>query len=113
MIDLSPRALEVVQAILERRLPDREVWVFGSRATGRARKYSDLDLAILGETPLSLASLATVADEFDESDLPFKVDVVDWALISPAFREIIRRDAAVVQRGTEASPPAGSPAPER
>jgi len=98
MIDLPPHTLATVKSILERRVPDREVWVFGSRVKGTARKFSDLDLAILGETPLSLIALARLADDFDDSDLPFKVDVVDWALVSPAFREIIRHDAAVLQR---------------
>jgi predicted nucleotidyltransferase len=106
MIDLSPQALATVKSILERRVPDREVWVFGSRVKGAARKFSDLDLAVLGETPLSLISLATLADDFDDSDLPFKVDVVDWALVSPAFREIIRQEAAVLQRAPGSDPAA-------
>ena len=39
-------------------------------------------------------------DDFSESDLPYKVDVVDWATTSAAFREIIERDRVVV-RGLE------------
>src|SRR5205085_11964920 len=37
--------------------PDAVVWVFGSRATGRARRYSDLDLAIDAGRPLTLDEL--------------------------------------------------------
>jgi type I restriction enzyme S subunit len=79
-------------------VPEREVWAFGSRVKGTARKFSDLDLAILGEAPLPLPVVAALANDFDDSDLPVKVDIVDWALVSPAFREIIREDAAVLQR---------------
>jgi predicted nucleotidyltransferase len=92
---------------LERRVPDREVWAFGSRVKGTARKFSDLDLAIHGETPLPLSTSAALADDFDDSDLPFKVDVVDWALASPAFREIIRQDAAVLQQAAVSPPSPG------
>jgi predicted nucleotidyltransferase len=98
MIDLSPHFLTTVKSILERRVPDREVWAFGSRVQGKARKFSDLDLAILGETPLPLPVVAALANDFDDSDLPVKVDIVDWALVSPAFREIIRQEAAVLQK---------------
>jgi type I restriction enzyme S subunit len=35
---------------------------------------------------LTLSLLAAIEHDFSESDLPFKVDVVDWAAISPAFR---------------------------
>jgi predicted nucleotidyltransferase len=105
MIDLPPHCLATVKSILERRVPDREVWAFGSRVQGRARKFSDLDLAILGETSLSLSAMAALADDFDDSDLPFKVDLVDWTLVSPAFREIIRRDAMVLQRAAVSLPP--------
>jgi hypothetical protein len=40
--------------------------------------------------PLTLSLLATIEHDFSESNLPFKVDVVDWATLSPAFREIVQ-----------------------
>lgn len=96
MIDVSPQYLETVKAILRRHVPDREVWVFGSRATGTAKEYSDLDLAVIGDTPIDLGRLALLENDFDESELPFKVDVVDWATASESFRQIIRRTAVVL-----------------
>jgi predicted nucleotidyltransferase len=97
MIDLPAPDLETVRGILARRIPEREVWAFGSRVSGKAKPYSDLDLAILGEEPLSLADLAALAEDFDESPLPFKVDLVDWATTGTAFRDVIRREAVVVR----------------
>jgi type I restriction enzyme S subunit len=90
--DLSTEDLDLVRAILRRHVPDREVWAFGSRASGNAKEFSDLDLAILGESPLPPDVQAALADEFDESDLAFKVDLVDWATTGESFREIIRRE---------------------
>jgi hypothetical protein len=34
---------------------------------------------------------------FDTSDLPIRVDVVDWAATSATFRKIITQDKVVVQ----------------
>ena len=96
LLDLRPDHWTVVREILRKHVPDREVVAFGSRATGTAKKYSDLDLAILGDEPLSLDTIASIGEGFGESDLPFKVDVVDWARADEAFRAIIRRDALEV-----------------
>ena len=87
--DIAPEHLKIVCEILRRHLPDREVRVFGSRVTGRARTLSDLDLAIMGEAPLPPGVTAALAEAFSESDLPFKVDLVEWATISSQFRQII------------------------
>ncbi|MDE2686212.1 MAG: nucleotidyltransferase domain-containing protein [Gammaproteobacteria bacterium] len=96
LLDLRPDHWAVVRKILLKHVPGREVVAFGSRATGGAKKYSDLDLAILGDEPLPLDTIACISEGFGESDLPFKVDVVDWARADEAFRAIIRRDALEV-----------------
>jgi type I restriction enzyme S subunit len=89
-VDLSPVEVETVLRILARHVPDREVWVFGSRACGTSKEYSDLDLAIVGDSPLPLSVLAALESEFEESDLRFKVDLVDWAVAAESFRRVIR-----------------------
>jgi predicted nucleotidyltransferase len=89
-IDLSADERAIVCDILRAHLPPGTlVWVFGSRATGTARRYSDLDLALEAETPLGLAVLADVAGALSESDLPYKVDVIDLRSVDPAFRALI------------------------
>ena len=78
--------LDVLRANLPR---GTEVWVFGSRATGRARRYSDLDLAIDAGRLLILDELAEVTEAFSDSDLPYKVDLVDWHNIDARWRQTI------------------------
>jgi type I restriction enzyme, S subunit len=97
-LDLSPAQWAIVREVLLRRVPKFEVWAFGSRTTGKAKLYSDLDLAIITSEPLDWSASAALADDFAESDLPFKVDVVDWASTSTAFRKIIDKDKVVIQR---------------
>lgn len=95
-IDIRPDLWKIVRDILHKHVPQYEVWAFGSRAKGKAKPYSDLDLAIISDTPLSLETTAAMAEEFSESDLPWRVDVVDWATTSESFRKIIEREKIVL-----------------
>ena len=100
-IDVSQEQWDIVRGILKRHLPGTEVWAFGSRAKWSAKAYSDLDLAAITDRPLPLAVSAAIADEFSNSNLPWKVDLVDWAAISEGFQAIVARDKVVVQSKTE------------
>jgi predicted nucleotidyltransferase len=95
-IHLLPHERRIVERILHRNVPGKEVWVFGSRVTGKVKRWSDLDLAIMTQTPLDIATLGGLREDFTESDLPWKVDVIDWATTSEAFRTIIARDHVVL-----------------
>ncbi|MGE5269725.1 MAG: nucleotidyltransferase family protein [Thiohalocapsa sp.] len=89
-IALSPEHRRIVLDLLAEHLPHGgKVWVFGSRATGRARRYSDLDLAIDAGRPLRLAETAILREAFEESDLPWRVDIVDWRGVDERFRRAI------------------------
>ena len=98
-LDVRPEEWAIVSGILRAFLPGREIWAFGSRATGTAKPYSDLDLALIGETPLPLHTLAALREAFSESDLPWKGDLVDWATTNATFRKVIEARRVVVQRG--------------
>ena len=97
-LDLGNNELLIVKDILSCHAPDSTVWVFGSRATGRAKKFSDLDLCFKAPQPLSLERISAMAEEFAESDLPWKVDIVDWWSISERFRQIIEHDQVLLQQ---------------
>lgn len=89
-IDLSPEDRGLVLRILRTNLPaGTKVWAFGSRASGRARPYSDLDLSIDCGRRLSLDETAALREAFTGSDLPYKVDIVDWRAIDDSFRKLI------------------------
>lgn len=98
VIDIDPRDLDDVVRILREQAPGVEVWAFGSRAKHTAKPYSDLDLALITSQPLSLERMAAITDAFATSDLPIRVDVVDWAATSDAFRQIIAQNKVVVQK---------------
>jgi len=97
LLDVRPDHLEMVQAILRKWVPDIEVWAFGSRAKWLAKDYSDLDLCLVTQKPLDFAIMGHLQEDFSDSDLPYKVDLVDWATTSESFRKIIEGDRVVVQ----------------
>ncbi|GBR54612.1 DNA polymerase beta subunit [Acetobacter pomorum] len=96
-IDITPEERAIVLRILNEIVPDREVRAFGSRVTGKAKSFSDLDLAIMGDEPLALETRARLEESFSDSDLPWKVDVLDWAQVDADFKRIISNSWIVLQ----------------
>ncbi len=97
MIDLAPEHLKTVKRILAEIVPDCEVRAFGSRATWTAKEHSDLDLVISSPEPLAWDRRSRLCEAFEESDLPIRVDVVDWESLSDGFRQSIDGDCVVLQ----------------
>jgi predicted nucleotidyltransferase len=96
-VHLEPDEQKIVLSVLDRIIPGREVWVFGSRAHGTNLKpYSDLDLALPAPQPLSLETLVDLREAFRESDLPFRVDIVERGYTDKAFWRIVERDHEVL-----------------
>lgn len=97
LIDITPAQWQIVRRILQKYVPQYEVWAFGSRVKMTARPYSDLDLAIITQHSLPSMISAALNEAFSESDLPWKVDIVDWANTNPSFKALIEREKVVLQ----------------
>lgn len=91
MLDLESRHIDLLRSILRRHFPRVPIWAFGSRVTGTAKPFSDIDLVLRSETPISMRALACLEEDLADSDLPFRVDVVDWSSIPPTLRIHIER----------------------
>lgn len=90
IIKIDKPHLQIVLAILRKYLPSSTlVWIFGSRANQTPKLFSDLDLAINAGTELPSSILIDIKHDFDESALPYKVDVIDWHAIDASFQAII------------------------
>ena len=89
-VDIRPDHLAIVQDILRAHLPAGfKVWVLGSRANWTTKDSSDLDLAVEGAAELDHKSMSRLEMAFEESDLPYTVDVVDLKAVSSDFRQIV------------------------
>lgn len=98
MLDLRPDLLQTVQRLLSEIVPDCEVRVYGSRIKGTAAVSSDLDLVLVGPKKLHWKPLTKLRAAFEESNLPFRVDVLDWHAISTAFQQEIEEGYEVIQK---------------
>jgi predicted nucleotidyltransferase len=96
-LHLEKAYLDIVKEILKKNISSKTVIAFGSRVTGKYKPHSDLDICVLGKTPLTLLELANLHEDFSESSLPFRVDIVDWSSISAEFQNIIKSNSMVIQ----------------
>jgi uncharacterized protein len=103
MIEVAEKHLETIKRILAKYAGDCEVRVFGSRVNGTAREYSDIDLAIVGKSKITLRAKMLLREAFEESDLPFRVEVLDYNAISDEFRTVIDKKYEIIQKYHETS----------
>lgn len=89
MIKATPEQLSLISAILAAHVPGVEARAFGSRVGGTPKAYSDLDLALVGPAKLDTVVMESLREAFEESDIPFRVDILDWHAISEEFRKVI------------------------
>jgi len=90
MIDLEDIYIEFIKNTISAVLPDVEIFIYGSRVQGKARKYSDVDIALKGE--IEFKDLLKVKALFEDSTFPYKVDIVDLDNLKPDFLNIIKND---------------------
>jgi predicted nucleotidyltransferase len=90
---IENRHLELVKKILSNY--PYTFYAFGSRVSGKAKTFSDLDLFYLELIPKTL--LQRLEEEFEESDLPFKVDLMHWKHCVPRWKESIIKHTYCLQ----------------
>lgn len=89
MINVRSQELRIIVSLLQELAPDCEVWAFGSRVRGENKPYSDLDLVLKARVRLPLRRVGELKEAFQESALPFRVDVADWHALSDDFKHAI------------------------
>lgn len=70
-------------------LPHARIYAFGSRVAGKARKYSDLDLALDNGDPISLSLVIKIKEALSETDIPMVIDIIDYRSISQDFKTVV------------------------
>ena len=95
-VAITARQREILLALLERHLPGTTAWIYGSRANRTARPQSDLDLVVFS-TPAQRARVGDLREAFEESNLPFRVDLFVWDEVPDSFRQQIRADHVVIR----------------
>ena len=94
-IDITADQHKTVLALLERYLPNTTAWVYGSRTNWTSRPQSDLDMVVFA-TPEQNDRVAELKKAFEESDLPFRVDLFVWDTVPEEFRKRIEEKHVVL-----------------
>lgn len=96
MLIIEEHHLKIIREILSKY--PYTFYAFGSRARGNPKQFSDLDLCFMQSIPLQMQ--IAIETDFEESDLPYKVDLVDWATMSEDFKKIIEKDLVLLQESS-------------
>lgn len=96
LLDMTEEQFVEVMRLLSLHLSNVEVWAYGSRATFKAKPYSDLDL-IAFTTKEQRENIYALREAFEESILPFRVDLFVWDDIPKHFKGNILSERVILQ----------------
>ena len=94
-LDLPIQDVERLRKVLNKHVPFKNVWAYGSRVKGTASKHSDLDMVVFGA---SEAQLYETRDALEESNVPVEVQLFRWEDLPTHFHDNIQQAYCVVQR---------------
>lgn len=97
MINIEHRHLQILKKILAKY--DCSFFLFGSRISKNAKKFSDIDLLYF-ET-LQNNILLRLEEELEESDLPYKVDLIAYNQCDNNFKKIIDCNYVCIQTSSK------------
>jgi predicted nucleotidyltransferase len=70
-----------------------KAFLYGSRARGDAKGFSDIDIALsAGNRPVPGSLLALLSEALEASRIPFRVDLIDLFDAGPGLRQAIERE---------------------
>lgn len=94
MFGLEDRHIRFIKQVLDNIIADdrAKCFIFGSRAKGTNAEYSDIDIAIkLGNEKLTSDVIGKILIVFQDSTLPYEVDVIDLNAIDDNFKSLIQK----------------------
>ncbi len=100
LLQLNEKHLALIRELLNRHLPGVEVWAYGSRIKGTAKPWSDLDLVVFAD-PSQQNAVGELREAFEESDLPFRVDLFVWDELPASFKENINENHLLLQPASD------------
>jgi predicted nucleotidyltransferase len=96
---LPDRTLDTLDAIFHKYPGIKEAILYGSRAKGNCRRGSDIDLSLKTADAFTFTDLLHIAGDFDDSDIPYFVDVSMYDKLSnPDLKAHINRVGKVLYR---------------
>ncbi len=99
ILELTPADLAQVKTLLQRWVPQAEVWAYGSRVNGNSHDASDLDLVVLNPKSPNQPTkhVLQLKQALRDSHLVIMVDLMDWAYLPESYRHEIMKRYVIIQ----------------
>jgi type I restriction enzyme S subunit len=94
-IDISAEQRQILLDLLSKYLANTKVWAFGSRVKWTTRSNSDLDLVVFS-SPEQDSQVSALKEALEESNLPFRVDLLVWDKLPENFQRNIEESYVVL-----------------
>jgi predicted nucleotidyltransferase len=87
---MDPQTIQIIQNILWKHLDKAttKAFVFGSRATIKHSKHSDIDIGLKSSDSLPIQAKIKIQEEFENSNLPYIVEIVDFSQVDQKFKQV-------------------------
>ena len=89
--DVKQKIISLVSALV----PNAKIYLFGSRARKTHGPRSDIDIALDAGHELERVMVGEVRDILNASNIPYKIDVVDFYGVSDDMRQFIDKEKIV------------------
>ncbi|HBC45094.1 MAG: polymerase beta domain protein region protein [Candidatus Collierbacteria bacterium GW2011_GWB1_45_35] len=91
---IDPKLKNDISAIALKHINPNEtkVFIFGSRVSGTNVKFSDIDLGFESDKKIPYNLIMDIEDDFENSNIPYSVDVVDFSKVSNKFKEVAMKN---------------------
>ena len=99
MICVSEEEKKEILRVIKTFAPDYDVLVFGSRYKWDSKDHSDIDLVFAGDSKMPPIQIFKLREAYDATNLPYRVDILDYNAISESFRKIIDAGNEVIYKG--------------
>ncbi len=96
---MTERDKQELVAIISSYLPNARIILFGSRARGDTVSGSDIDIALDNKTRIDVHTIYAIKEAFEETRIPFTVDVIDLHAVSEMFKQQIFTEGLIWKMG--------------
>jgi len=91
--------LDLIVSMVKEHADPKRIILFGSRATGKGREYSDFDIAVEG-VEMSIRKERLLKEALDQKLGIYMVDLIDLDTVDPEFKKLILEQGRVIYEVT-------------
>lgn len=92
---VDKKTKDKIVGIISVLIPEAKIYLFGSRARGNYKKYSDIDIALDAGKPLPIQDVDEVKSMLNESNIIHLIDVLDFHSVNTAMQEAIMKEKII------------------